>query len=196
MSALLDTALSLASRGLHVFPCRPRGKEPATYHGLKDATIDPTKVIGWWRSNPHFNIGLATGKQSGIFVVDLDSIDAEAELRKLEQCHSTLPPTVESITGKGRHLFFAWPDQLIRNSVGANGGIAAGVDIRGENGYVIAPPSIHPTGRPYTWSVDSANAFAVAPRIAPATAMPMSFPLRIGPFCWKALSMRGRAIQP
>jgi hypothetical protein len=163
MSALLDSALAYAKRGLRVFPCRPRDKWPACAHGFHDATIDPNVIAGWWRGNPECNIGIATGEQSGIFVVDLDDADAESELRKLEQQNSALPPTVESITGKGRHLFFAWPNRSIRNSVGAKGGIAPGIDIRGQGGYVIAPPSIHPSGRAYAWSVDSARAFADAP---------------------------------
>jgi hypothetical protein len=164
MSALRDSALAYARRGFHVFPCWPRGKDPACAHGCRDATIDSNLIIGWWRGNPECNIGIATGKQSGIFVVDLDDADAESELRKIEQQNSALPPTVESITGKGRHLFFAWPNRPIRNSVGAKGGIAPGIDIRGQGGYVIAPPSIHPSGRAYAWSIDSASAFAAAPQ--------------------------------
>jgi hypothetical protein len=164
MSTLRDSALAYAKRGLHVLPCRPRDKEPATYHGLKDATTDANVIAGWWRGNPDFNIGVLTGKESGIFVVDLDSVDAESELKKLERQHGTLPATVESITAKGRHLFFAWPELTIRNSVGAKGGIAPGIDIRGANGYVVVPPSIHPSGRRYRWSVDSAGVFAAAPQ--------------------------------
>ena len=79
----------------------------------------------------------------------------------LERQHGVLPPTVESITGRGRHLFFAWPGRPIRNSVCK---IAPGIDIKADGGYVILPPSIHPSGAAYAWSVDSANAFAAAPQ--------------------------------
>ena len=72
-----------------------------------------------------------------------------------------MPPTVESITARGRHIFFKWPGWDIRNSVGA---LAPGIDVRGNGGYVVVPPSVHPSGRRYTWSVDSANAFAAAPQ--------------------------------
>jgi hypothetical protein len=105
-------------------------------------------------------IGIATGAQSHCFVLDIDGLDAETELKKLEAGHGTLPSTVESITPRGRHLFFDWPRQGVRNSAGK---IAPGIDTRGEGGYVLAPPSIHPSGRPYYWSVDSGNTFAQAP---------------------------------
>lgn len=95
-----------------------------------------------------------------IFVVDIDSPDAEAELRKLEAHNTALPPSVEAITARGRHIYFQWPKRLVRNSAGK---IAPGIDTRGLGGYVLAPPSVHPCGRRYEWSVDSASTFAAAP---------------------------------
>ena len=83
------------------------------------------------------------------------------ELKKLEDQYGLLPPTVESITANGRHLYFEWPAQPVRNSTGK---VAPGCDIRGEGGYVLAWPSVHPSGRAYAWSVDSAKTFAAAPR--------------------------------
>lgn len=153
-------ALRLVEHGMAIFPCRPGDKQPATAHGVKDATTCRDTVARWWWQAPDFNIGLATGAISGVMVVDVDGPDAEAELRKLEAQHSALPATVESITARGRHLFFKWPDQDIRNSAGK---LAPGIDIRGTGGYVVVPPSLHPSGRRYAWSVDSANAFAAAP---------------------------------
>ena len=82
MPALLDTALKLAARGLHVFPCKPRDKRPATKHGVLDATTNPDAIEKWWRQVPTCNIGVATGAVSGIMVLDVDSIDAEAELQE------------------------------------------------------------------------------------------------------------------
>jgi hypothetical protein len=159
MGALLETALSLASRGLHVFPCKSREKKPALWNGLKGATTDPNIIAGWWRSSD-YNIGLATGERSGVFVVDIDGMDAEAELIKFVSKHGVLPRTVESITARGRHLFFTYPDRPIRNSASK---IAPGIDVRGDGGYVLAPPSVHPSGKSYEWSVDSADTFATAP---------------------------------
>jgi hypothetical protein len=157
---MLRTARALAEKGLAIFPCQPRDKRPATPHGLKDATTDPIEIENWWHRNPDYNIAVATGAVSGIFVIDLDGADAEAELRKLEAQHGLLPTTVESITGRGRHLFFKCPEKSVRNSAGK---IATGIDVRATGGYVIAPPSIHPSGRRYCWSVDSAATFAEPP---------------------------------
>jgi len=157
---VIGAALALAYKGLAVFPCRPRDKRPATASGLKDATLDLEVIRQWWRQEPQFNIGIATGAISNIFVIDVDGPDAESELRKLEAEHGELPPTVESITARGRHLFFKWPDCIVRNSAGK---LAGGIDVRGDGGYVLVPPSIHPSGRAYAWSVDSASAFARAP---------------------------------
>lgn len=157
---MLDHALAFARRGLQVFPCRPRDKLPATAHGCNDATTNPGTIECWWRQEPDYNIAIATGAASGVFVVDLDGIDAEAELRRLEVRHGALPATVESITARGRHIFFLFPDRPVRNSAGK---LAPGIDTRGDGGYVLAPPSIHPCGRRYEWSVDSARTFAEAP---------------------------------
>jgi len=157
---LLQTARALAEKGLAIFPCLPRDKRPATPHGLKDATTDPIEIENWWHHNPNYNIAIATGAVSGVFVIDLDGADAEAELRKLEARHGVLPTTVESITGRGRHLFFKCPEKTVSNSAGK---IAMGIDVRANGGYVIAPPSIHPCGKRYCWSVDSAAMFATVP---------------------------------
>ena len=78
-------------------------------------------------------------------MVDIDGLDGEAELRKLELELGELPATVEVITTRGRHIYFKTPDRPVHNSVGK---IAVDVDVRGENGYVLAPPSIHPCGLP------------------------------------------------
>jgi bifunctional DNA primase/polymerase-like protein len=153
-------ALALARRGLWVFPCVAGAKEPATPKGCLDAATDPALIDHWWRQDPKFNIAIATGMRSHIFVLDIDGADAEAELRKLEGQNGELPPTVEAITARGWHLYFEYPAQPVRNSAGR---IAAGIDVRGEGGYVLAPPSLHPSGRRYCWSVDSTNTFAAAP---------------------------------
>jgi hypothetical protein len=105
---------------------------------------------------------LATGAVSWLLVVDIDDLEGEAALRLLENQHALLPPTVEVITGRGRHLYLRYPKNLtLGNTVGH---IAEGIDTRGNGGYVLAPPSVHITGKRYCWSVDSANAIAEAPQ--------------------------------
>ena len=157
---MLRSALTFARKRLRVFPCQPRDKRPAVANGVKAATTDAETIRQWWRQLPEANIGIATGTPSGIFVVDVDGVDAESELRKLEAQLGALPATVEVITARGRHIYFKMPDAPIRNSAGKLG---PGLDIRATGGYVLAPPSIHPTGRRYEWSVDCASAIAPAP---------------------------------
>jgi Bifunctional DNA primase/polymerase, N-terminal/Primase C terminal 1 (PriCT-1) len=159
---MLAAALGFARRGIHVFPCVVRGKEPACPGGCKAATTDGDAIRQWWHTEPHYNIGIACGSLSGIFVVDVDSYEAEARLANLEAKHGKLPRTVEVVTIRGRHLYFRYPpEHAVRNTTSR---IAPGIDSRGQGGYVLAPPSIHPSGRAYAWSVDSANAFAAAPQ--------------------------------
>jgi hypothetical protein len=157
---MIRTAITLARRGVAVFPCRPRDKRPATVNGLKDATTDASLIRQWWRTNPDYNVAIATGAISRIFAIDVDGLDAEFELRKLEGEHGALPSSIEVITARGRHIYFQWPAQPIRNSASK---IAPGIDVRGDGGYVLVPPSVHPSGKKYAWSVDCGNVIAAAP---------------------------------
>jgi hypothetical protein len=155
---LLDAALAYAAAGRPVFPCEPRDKVPATPRGFYDATTNPAAVARHWRIADR-NIAMPTGPNSGLWVFDVDGLEGEASLRRLEQQHGPLPATMESITGNGRHLFF----QYITDIRCSTSKIAPGIDVRGDGGYVILPPSVHESGRIYTWSVDSPDDPAVAP---------------------------------
>lgn len=159
---ILQAALRFAEQKMSVFPCMPKGKKPATTNGYKDATLDVIKINEWWSDNPSANIGLPTGSVNGFFVIDIDGVEGEASLKKLEQEFGDLPPTIENLTGgHGRHLLFKYPeDKKIPNSASKLG---SAIDVRGDGGYIIAPPSIHQTGRIYQRSVDSASEMAEAP---------------------------------
>jgi hypothetical protein len=157
--SLGHAALTLAARGLRVFPIIERAKEPAIANNLQRATTNQHVIAGWWHSRD-FNVGVATGPGSGIWVLDLDGLEHEAWLRKLEAEHGPLPLTVEAITGKGRHLYFRWPTGVTIRNIQNRDDFP---DVRGDGGYVLAPPSLHPSGRRYAWSVDSASEFADAP---------------------------------
>ena len=71
-NVFLQAALGYAARGWHVFPCHPRTKIPATTHGFKEATTDPEQIREWWQEDPAFNVAIATGELSGLFVLDVD----------------------------------------------------------------------------------------------------------------------------
>jgi hypothetical protein len=131
-----------------VFPCA--GKVPCTRNGLLDATSDPLVVERWWqRVWPGANVAVRTG--NGLVVLDVDGDDGAESLRALERRHGELPPTVSVVTGGGGQHFYFTCSAPVRNSAGRLG---SGLDIRGDGGYVIAPPSVHASGRAYEWDND------------------------------------------
>ena len=99
------------------------------------------------------NIGLAVGPESGFWVLDIDGPAGAAALTALEAEHGLLPATPEQSTGKGRHICFAWPalesPRELKNSAGR---IGEGIDVRADGGYIVAAPSIHPSGAAYAWA--------------------------------------------
>ncbi len=138
--SLVEQALEYASRGWYVFPCR--GKVPLTHNGFKEASIDPVKINEWWTEWPDANIAVATGKISGIIVVDVDvkkGVGGDESLFVLEEKFGKLPETLRSVTPSGgSHYFFRQPEGL---DIPCKVGIEKGIDIRGDGGYVILPPS-------------------------------------------------------
>ena len=150
-STLKDAALSYIDKGLAVFPIRPKSKNPASSHGFLDAVTDPEQITAAWDAKPNLNIGIATGALSGgLFVIDLDThddADGSDTLNKWEAEHGELPSTATALTGGGGIHMFYRGDGSVHSSVSKTDG----VDIRGEGGYVVAPPSVHPSGAIYEW---------------------------------------------
>jgi len=138
---LLNAALAYARRGIPVFPCEPGAKRPLTRNGHWDATTDPRVIERWWKQWPSANVGVPTGMKSGVVVLDVDLDDSGLEsLAKLERAGAPAPKTARARTGRGGiHIFFRHPTEPeIRNSAGLLG---PGLDVRGEGGYVVVPPS-------------------------------------------------------
>ena len=141
------------SNKLHwpIFPCKPRGKAPATPHGCKDATADPAQIATWWDGTYLYNVGFAAG--NGIVVLDVDVNHAAGKygdetLASMERQYGSLPETWTCLTGGGGiHYYFRCDDPAL--TVGT--GFAPGLDYRGNGGYVIVPPSVHKNGREYEW---------------------------------------------
>jgi putative DNA primase/helicase len=149
MSAdMLAAALEFAARGWLVLPIRALGKTPLTDRGFKDATTDPTAIRVWWEKWPSANIAVATGSNS-VIAVDIDGDAGEKSLSALIAQYGPLPETLESRTGRGRHLFYVASGSTIRNDTGRK--LGPGIDVRGAGGYVIMPPSVHESGRQYQW---------------------------------------------
>jgi len=164
-------ALSYVRHGWSVIPLQPRGKRP--HFPLLPIKLDDTghpkrtwepyqarlptedEVTGWWELCPHANIGIVTGAVSGIIVLDLDG----AEVAQ----HREIPTTPISLTGNGIHIFFRHRARSFRRP---------GMDLKGNGGYVVAPPSIHPSGCRYEWQLGP----FIEPADPPDWLMEMMFP--------------------
>jgi hypothetical protein len=143
-------ALGYLSRGWSVLPVRPRDKRPLIrWESLQEARPSEADLADWFRRWPDANLGIVTGAISNLIVLDIDpKHGGDDTLERLERRFGRLPTTVESHTGGGgRHLYFRHPGYPVRNRAG----IGQGIDLRGDGGYVVAPPSIHPTGQRYVW---------------------------------------------
>ncbi|MBK3799466.1 hypothetical protein GAY33_09540 [Azospirillum brasilense] len=161
---LKEAALAYAGRGWKVFPCVPRGKVPCKEiglfeHGVKEAASSRFWVTQLWRRWPTANVATAAGEDSGFWVLDADlkpetDEDGFRTLRELEDLFGeALPDTLGQITPSGgRHWLFRWPERAIPNSSRAKCG--PGLDTRGESGYILVAPSIHPNGKRYVWTAD------------------------------------------
>ena len=167
-------------KGLPVFPlhtpeggrcscgrasCDAAGKHPRILNWPEKATASAGIIRAWWRRWPDANIGLVTGAASGLVVLDVDPRHGgHITLEDLQGRFGELPDTVEAETGGlGRHFFFRHPGTRIPNSAGQLG---PGLDVRGDGGYIVAPPSLHESGRRYTWDPTHHPAF-MEPAILP-----------------------------
>lgn len=186
-----EAALGYLSRGWSVIPIEPRAKRPLTaWLEFESRCASAREVDGWFARWPQANVGIVTGAVSGLVVADVDARHGgEASLFRLESEHGVLPDTVEALTGGGgRHLYFAHPGGRIANRVG----LLPGLDLRGDGGCVVAPPSVHPSGRRYAWARGrSPDERALAP--LPAPLLPGEQARRAGhpPEHWRRLAREG-----
>lgn len=170
----LEAALEYAERGWPVLPlhhpvetgdnpkcsckdgydCERVGKHPRVRNGVKDATTDAGQIGEWWAKWPNANIGIATGAESGFFGLDID--DDKGGSESLADKPSIEAP--QAATGNGLHAYLNHPGYRVRNVA-----LHEGVHIRGDGGYLAAPPSLHATGRRYGWIVPPNGRLPEAP---------------------------------
>jgi hypothetical protein len=135
-------ARELAGAGVAVFACVPGGKRPLPgSRGFLDATTNPTMIENWWRRVPTANLAIPTGQTSGVVVVDVDvhAVNGFDALRRARDAGLLPRPlAVVRTPSGGRHLYYpASPDTEQRSWQVAR----AGIDFRGDGGYIITPPS-------------------------------------------------------
>ena len=168
---MVDHALTYAARRVPVFPCNPQPgkseKAPLVKGGFKVASTDPVQIRRWWRDNPSALIGVPTGPKSGWLVIDPDmpkkptDADGVANWKALVAEHGAIPATRSHLTqGGGLHLVFRYPDG---SGITIAEGLLAGkgINVRGNGGYVIVPPSRMNDGRSYRLA-DSSSEWTLA----------------------------------
>ena len=164
----LEAALKYAENGCPVLPlytpqrdgtcscgkqgCKSVGKHPRIDKGVNYATTDISTIKKWWRQWPDAKIGIATGIEANIAVLDVDvKADGDISLAQLEEEYGNLPETLRVRTGSGgEHIVFKYPGDCIKNSAGK---LRAGIDFKTHGGYIVAAPSLHASGNKYQWTV-------------------------------------------
>jgi bifunctional DNA primase/polymerase-like protein/primase-like protein len=138
-------ALKYAEHGWPVFPVQAKGKGPLTLSGFKDATTEAEQIRKWWATWPDANIGFVPGRANPrLLSIDMDGPEGEAAAQHLGLLAE---PTLSARTARGRHLYFAHPGGTIDNTP-----LAPHLDVRADAGYVVLPPSEHPSGKRYCWA--------------------------------------------
>lgn len=162
----LDAALAYAAQGwniVHLYwiengycscgkqDCKSPGKHPIPANGLKVATTDPVTIGRWFTMFPRANIGIATGRESGIWALDVDPGKGGDDSFNSMSKRYDFPDCFHSMTGGGGdHWIFAYP--VIEGiSIPSRVEILPGLDVRGDGGYIVAPPSDHISGALYEW---------------------------------------------
>lgn len=186
--SVAEAAQIYAQCGIPVFPCNPKTKAPLVKGGFTAATTDPVQIQAWWKKRPNAMIGMPTGSASGVWGYDIDDMRAHSAGLKID-----LPPTLTAVTGRGEHRYFEWdPNNPVKNSQKTmKDGKARwplpklpGADVRGDGGYTILAPSIHPSGKQYSWSI-------LVPPAPPPAALMQAVTRRDH----STTAMRGRATQ-
>lgn len=160
----IDAAVIYSRRGWAVFPCHypvpggcscgqpdcgSPGKHPRVPGGFRSATTLHAQVRTWWSIWPRANVAIRTGRDSGLVVIDIDpEHGGDESLEALTTEQGPLPGVRTIQTGSGgRHFYFRHPGGEVRNDSGRR--LGPGIDVRGDGGYVIAPPSRHASGSRY-----------------------------------------------
>lgn len=162
---LLAAALAYAARGWHVIPlyalrhgcctcqarqhCKSPGKHPMPEAWPDAASCATEKITAWWRRHPAANIGIVTGAVSRLVVLDVDPRHGgDVNLEELQQIYARLPETPMVLSGGGgQHYYFACTDTL------PSCDLASGLNFQTEAHQVVAPPSLHTSGRRYLWEL-------------------------------------------
>ncbi len=145
MMNMKDAACQLLEKGLSIIPIRPDKKPYISWIEYQSRLPMAEEIDTWWSKWPGAMIGIVTGEISGLLVIDCDN---EAAYQKIQELLPDSFLTCIAKTPRGYHIYLVYPKgQRIGNAAA----IMQGVDVRGEGGYAICPPSVNGAGRGYTW---------------------------------------------
>jgi hypothetical protein len=182
---LLRAALRYATRGWPVLPvwwpavggacacgrpdCSKPGKHPLSRRGFYDASTDPAVIARWWARWPEANVGIRTGGDPGLMVADVDGTQGQESLHTLRLQHGAFAAAWVRSGSGGWHAYMRrWDGLRVPNSTGRLG---PGLDVRGDGGSIVAPPSRHASGGRYAWLAPGAE-----PPLAPGWLIQLALP--------------------
>jgi len=148
---MLSYALGYADLGWSVIPLKRDKKPYESWLKYQNVRANKTQINNWWKKWPEANIGIVTGKISGLVVIDMDSAAGQVAL---DAALGEIPATISQKTGKpnAAHLFFSHPGN--GNSFSNMARVIQDTDVRGDGGYCMVAPSVHPNGNIYKWDID------------------------------------------
>ncbi len=151
LPACARAAAWYARHGLRCHPLRPGTKLPLLSEWQRRAATDTATINEWWMGWPDAGVAIATGTESGVIVVDVDPRHGgDHSLADLERQYGKLSPSWRCLTaGGGLHLYYKHPAVVCGNRAG----LWPGIDLRGDGGYVVAPPTALDVGRGYAWEI-------------------------------------------
>jgi len=149
MNETLEYALFYVSYDLSVIPLKPGEKVPIVRWEKYQQEAPTIDEIRKWFEGANNNIAIVCGKVSGnLVVIDFDDTEIYEKFMKEIESDAELKDIIESTwlvkTGKGYHIYIR-----VDSDKPVKIGKMAKVDIKGEGGYVVAPPSLHPSGKRY-----------------------------------------------
>ena len=148
---LIQAALMYAKWDWPVLPLKKQSKELLDSVEITDATTDKNQITQWWSKNPHANVGIKTGRESGIVVLNCDCGEHKDGVQSMKHLYGYRfgHDPVSHTPGWGYHIYFNYPENIDPNELPLP--LTYGVDIMSDEHYVVAPPSIHPSEKKYEW---------------------------------------------
>ncbi len=150
-----------------MIPISPVSKKPPksfSWAEFQERLASPREIEQWWRDMPKAGVGIVTGKVSNLIVLDVDPSHGADPNHILK----TYPTPIVALTGRGGgHFYYDYPatEEYVPNVVGKKDNEPTGYDLRADGGYVVAPPSLHPSGRRYEWITNGAKTVAMPSRL-------------------------------